>query len=91
MAVSDQSLRRPAQLSKRHLSAFLPLLRKSQAARIINVTSGAGQLTDSGTWAPADSISKTALNGVTGQFAAVLKDENIAVNASMIFRPAAPF
>ena len=60
---------------------FLPLLRKSASARIINVSSGAGQLTDMGTWAPAYSISKTALNGVTGQFAAALKDEKIAVNA----------
>jgi NAD(P)-dependent dehydrogenase (short-subunit alcohol dehydrogenase family) len=61
--------------------AFLPLLRKSSSARIINVSSGAGQLTDMETWAPAYSISKTALNGVTGQFAAALKTENIAVNA----------
>jgi NAD(P)-dependent dehydrogenase (short-subunit alcohol dehydrogenase family) len=61
--------------------AFLPLLRNSPAGRIINVSSGAGQLTDMGTWAPAYSISKTALNGVTGQFAAALKDSNIAVNA----------
>lgn len=61
--------------------AFLPLLRKSPSARIINVSSGAGQLSDMDTWAPAYSISKTALNGVTGQFAAALKDSNIAVNA----------
>jgi NAD(P)-dependent dehydrogenase (short-subunit alcohol dehydrogenase family) len=61
--------------------SFLPLLRKSDAARIINVSSGAGQLTNMGTWAPAYSISKTALNGVTGQFAAPLKSEHIAVNA----------
>ena len=61
--------------------AFLPLLRNSASARIINLSSGAGQLTDMGTWAPAYSISKTALNGVTGQFAAALKDSNIAVNA----------
>ena len=61
--------------------AFLPLLRKSQSGRIINVSSGAGQLTDMGTWAPAYSISKTALNGVTGQFAAALADSNIAVNS----------
>lgn len=60
---------------------FLPLLRKSPSARIINVSSGAGQLSDMDTWAPAYSISKTALNGVTGQFAAALKDSNIAVNA----------
>lgn len=61
--------------------AFLPLLRKSASARIINISSGAGQLTDMGTWAPAYSISKTALNGVTGQFAAALKDSNIVVNS----------
>jgi NAD(P)-dependent dehydrogenase (short-subunit alcohol dehydrogenase family) len=59
----------------------LPLLRKSASPRIINVSSGAGQLTDMGTWAPAYSISKTALNGVTGQFAAALKKDHIAVNA----------
>ncbi|HEY6085530.1 MAG TPA: SDR family oxidoreductase [Nitrospira sp.] len=61
--------------------AFLPLIRKSQSGRIINVSSGAGQLSDLGTWAPAYSISKTALNGVTNQFASALKDSNIAVNS----------
>src|SRR6476620_1887144 len=61
---------------------FLPLLRKSQSGRIINVSSGAGQLSDMGTWAPAYSISKTALNGVTGQFAAALAYSNIAVNSA---------
>jgi NAD(P)-dependent dehydrogenase (short-subunit alcohol dehydrogenase family) len=60
---------------------FLPLLRKSQSGRIINVSSGAGQLSDMGTWAPAYSISKAALNGVTGQFAAALRDSKIAVNS----------
>jgi NAD(P)-dependent dehydrogenase (short-subunit alcohol dehydrogenase family) len=61
--------------------AFLPLLRKSRAPRIVNVSSRAGQLTDMEAWAPAYSISKTAVNGVTGQFAAALKGENFAVNA----------
>ena len=60
---------------------FLPLLRKSESGRMVNVSSGAGQLSDMGTWAPAYSISKTALNGVTGQFAAALRDSNIAVNS----------
>ena len=60
---------------------FLPLIRKSESGRIINVSSGAGQLSDMGTWAPAYSISKTALNGVTGQFAAALRDSHIAVNS----------
>jgi len=65
----------------RMTQAFLPLLRKSASGRIINVSSGAGQLSDMGSWAPAYSISKTALNGVTGQFAAALVDSQIAVNS----------
>jgi NAD(P)-dependent dehydrogenase (short-subunit alcohol dehydrogenase family) len=61
--------------------AFLPLLRRSKGGRIINVSSGAGQLSDMGTWAPAYSISKAALNAVTTQFAAALQSEGIAVNS----------
>ena len=49
--------------------------------RIINVSSGAGSLTTMQTYAPAYSISKTALNAVTRQFAACFKDKNIAVNS----------
>jgi NAD(P)-dependent dehydrogenase (short-subunit alcohol dehydrogenase family) len=51
--------------------AFAPLLARSSAPRIINVSSGGGQLTDGAEgWAPAYCISKTALNGVTAQLAA---------------------
>lgn len=60
---------------------FLPMIRQSESGRIINVSSGAAQLSDMGTWAPAYSISKTALNGVTAQFAAALADSKIAVNS----------
>jgi NAD(P)-dependent dehydrogenase (short-subunit alcohol dehydrogenase family) len=50
--------------------AFSALLAKSSAPRIINVSSGGGQLADgAGGWAPAYCISKTALNGVTSQLA----------------------
>jgi NAD(P)-dependent dehydrogenase (short-subunit alcohol dehydrogenase family) len=60
--------------------AFAPLLRKSKAPRVINVSSGSGQLTGGADgWAPAYSISKTALNGVTVQLAAVLP--KFAVNS----------
>jgi NAD(P)-dependent dehydrogenase (short-subunit alcohol dehydrogenase family) len=53
--------------------AFAPLLRKSKAPRVINVSSGSGQLADGADgWAPAYSISKTALNGVTVQLASAL-------------------
>ena len=52
---------------------FLPLLEKGDAPRIVNVSSGGGQL-DGGAdgWAPGYCVSKTALNGVTVQLAAAL-------------------
>lgn len=60
--------------------AFAPLLRKSKAPRVINVSSGSGQLTGGADgWAPAYSISKSALNGVTSQLAAALP--KFAVNS----------
>ncbi len=53
--------------------AFVPFLKKSDAPRIVNVSSSGGQLTDGADgWAPAYCISKTALNGVTVQLAAAL-------------------
>src|SRR5205814_1733088 len=53
--------------------AFVPFLRNSDAPRIVNVSSGGGQLADGADgWAPAYCISKTALNGVTVQLAAAL-------------------
>jgi NAD(P)-dependent dehydrogenase (short-subunit alcohol dehydrogenase family) len=60
--------------------AFVPLLKKSSAPRIVNVSSGGGQLSDGADgWAPAYCISKTALNGVTSQLAAALPE--FAVNS----------
>lgn len=51
--------------------AFEPFLSKSPAPRVINVSSSSGQLTDGADgWAPAYSISKTTLNGITIQLAA---------------------
>ena len=59
---------------------FEPLLRKSEAPRVINVSSGGGQLTGGADgWAPGYCISKTALNGVTVQLAAALP--KFAVNS----------
>src|ERR1700682_1225433 len=60
--------------------AFVPLLKKSAAPRIVNVSSGGGQLGDGADgWAPGYCISKTALNGVTSQLTAVLP--KFAVNS----------
>jgi NAD(P)-dependent dehydrogenase (short-subunit alcohol dehydrogenase family) len=61
--------------------AFVPLLRKSKSPRVINVSSGGGQLTGGADgWSPAYCISKTALNGVTVQVAAALP--KFAVNSA---------
>jgi NAD(P)-dependent dehydrogenase (short-subunit alcohol dehydrogenase family) len=60
--------------------AFQPLLERSNAPRVINVSSGAGQLAEGlQNWAPAYSMSKTALNALTQHFAAALP--RFAVNA----------
>ena len=61
--------------------AFVPQLLKSSAGRIVNVSSGAGQLSDMGTWSPAYSASKTTLNAITCLLAAALKGHGIAVNS----------
>jgi NAD(P)-dependent dehydrogenase (short-subunit alcohol dehydrogenase family) len=61
--------------------AFLPHLLKSPAGRIVNVSSGAAQLSDMGTWSPAYAASKTALNAITCLLAAALNDKGIAVNS----------
>ncbi len=68
----------------------LPLLRKSNDARIINVSSGAGRFafyeTGGGMMKPGSApygygLSKTGMNVATSLFAAALKDEGILVNA----------
>ncbi len=70
--------------------AALPLLRKSSAARIVNISSGLGSLSwisDPTCWAREHfgivyAASKTALNAVTLAFALELEKENIKVNAT---------
>jgi NAD(P)-dependent dehydrogenase (short-subunit alcohol dehydrogenase family) len=61
--------------------AVLPLLRRSPSARIVNVSSGAGALTDMGGGTPAYRNSKVALNALTRILAAELRGERILVNA----------
>ena len=59
---------------------FVPFLKISDSPRIVNVSSGGGQLADGADgWAPAYCISKTAVNGVTSQLAAALP--GFAVNS----------
>jgi NAD(P)-dependent dehydrogenase (short-subunit alcohol dehydrogenase family) len=61
--------------------ALLPLLRRSEHPRIVNVSSGAGQLTGMGGGVPAYRVSKAGLNALTRMLAAELRDERILVNA----------
>jgi NAD(P)-dependent dehydrogenase (short-subunit alcohol dehydrogenase family) len=65
----------------RMIIAFLPLLEKSGDARIINVSSGMGGLTEMGGGYPGYRISKTALNAVTRIFANDLAKDKISVNS----------
>ena len=59
---------------------FLPYLQKStNGARVINVSSDVAVMGTMGTYAPAYSISKVALNAVTKQFSAALP--GVAVNS----------
>lgn len=57
----------------RMINAFLPLLRRSPAGRIVNVTSKRGSIGEEGAWVGqpdmAYSSSKTALNPVTMHYA----------------------
>lgn len=61
--------------------AFLPYLKKSQAARVINISSGYGQLDGLSADVPSYCLSKLALNGVTIMLAEALKKDGIAVNS----------
>jgi NAD(P)-dependent dehydrogenase (short-subunit alcohol dehydrogenase family) len=65
----------------RMIEAFLPLLKKSGDARIINLSSGMGGLTEMGGGYPGYRISKTALNAVTRIFANDLPKDKISVNS----------
>jgi NAD(P)-dependent dehydrogenase (short-subunit alcohol dehydrogenase family) len=67
-------------------NAMLPLLRRSQAARIVNLTSDLGSLTRASTDQEfpqllAYNSSKTALNAVTVIYANELRGQGILVNA----------
>src|SRR4030095_11909347 len=84
LEISDELLRKTLETNTlgalRVTRAFVPLLSKSKSPRVINVSSGGGQLTGGADgWSPAYCISKTALNGVTSQLATALP--KFAVNS----------
>jgi NAD(P)-dependent dehydrogenase (short-subunit alcohol dehydrogenase family) len=61
--------------------AFLPLLRRSEGARVINVSSGYGKRSGLSADVPSYCLSKLALNGVTLMLADKLRPDGIAVNS----------
>lgn len=61
--------------------AFLPLLRKSRAGRIVNVSSESGSLADMGAGPPAYQVTKAALNALTRTLAGELRGSRILVNS----------
>ncbi len=67
-------------------NAFLPLLRKASAVRIVNVTSKRGSISEEGAWIGQPympySSSKTALNALTAHYARELANTPIKVNGA---------
>ena len=65
----------------RATQAFLPLLRRSAHARIVNVSSEGGSISGMTGGTPAYSVSKAALNALTRLLAGELRADRILVNA----------
>jgi NAD(P)-dependent dehydrogenase (short-subunit alcohol dehydrogenase family) len=65
----------------RLVNALLPLMEAVDDARIVNVSSGMGQLSDMGGNFPGYRLSKTALNAATRIYAAELDPARFSVNS----------
>lgn len=64
-------------------NAMLPLLRRAESPRIVNISSNMGSLAlQTGPIAAAYAPSKSMLNSVTAQYARALADTNIIINAA---------
>jgi NAD(P)-dependent dehydrogenase (short-subunit alcohol dehydrogenase family) len=61
--------------------ALVPLMRRHRYGRIVNLSSGLGQLEDMGDGTPAYRASKTALNALTRMLSEATRRDNILVNA----------
>jgi NAD(P)-dependent dehydrogenase (short-subunit alcohol dehydrogenase family) len=82
LAVVQQAMEINLLSTWRVTQAMLPLLRKAQGARIVNVSSEKGSLESMSAGVPAYSTSKAALNAFTRNLAAELADQGITVNAA---------
>jgi NAD(P)-dependent dehydrogenase (short-subunit alcohol dehydrogenase family) len=65
----------------RLIEAFVPGMRDRGYGRVVNLSSGAGQLSDMGAGYPAYRMSKAALNALTRITAAELGPGNVKINA----------
>ena len=77
----EQTLRINTLAPIRLINALLPLMQRSDDVRIVNVSSGMGQLCDMGGNYPGYRISKTGLNALTRIYAAELDPARFHVNA----------
>jgi NAD(P)-dependent dehydrogenase (short-subunit alcohol dehydrogenase family) len=62
--------------------AFVPGMVERKYGRVVNVSSQAGQLTSMGSYAPAYSMSKSALNAFTRQLAGETRGHGVLVNSA---------
>jgi NAD(P)-dependent dehydrogenase (short-subunit alcohol dehydrogenase family) len=62
--------------------ALLPLLRRSEHPRVVNVSSGMGGVAEMGGWSPGYRVSKAALNAMTRILSTELADTGIKVNSA---------
>ena len=60
---------------------FIPMMQANNYGRIVNLSSGMGQLSEMNGCCPAYRTSKTALNAVTRLFADELQGSNILINS----------
>ncbi|MCT4638406.1 MAG: SDR family NAD(P)-dependent oxidoreductase [Bacteroidales bacterium] len=65
----------------RMIQALLPVMRRQNYGRIVNVSSGAGAFSEIGSGTPGYSISKAAMNVLTLKVAKELNGENILINS----------
>jgi NAD(P)-dependent dehydrogenase (short-subunit alcohol dehydrogenase family) len=56
-------------------------MRRNGYGRVVNISSGMGQLSDMGGHSPSYRVSKTGLNALTRMLTAELGEENILVNS----------
>ncbi|MCC7355303.1 MAG: SDR family oxidoreductase [Anaerolineae bacterium] len=62
--------------------AFIPLMREQKYGRVVNVSSGAGQIANMVHGKPSYRMSKIALNGLTLMLAYSVRGTNVLVNAA---------